>query len=58
MCSNFKSFDLDTLFQGSNTAFMGMFKTDVRVCKKCKGRHANRYLNQKQGREISAKKRH
>lgn len=25
-CSNFKSFDLDTLFQGSNTAFMGMFK--------------------------------
>lgn len=34
MCSNFKSFDLDTLFQGSNTAFMGMFKNLTSECVK------------------------
>lgn len=45
-------------FRGQILLLWACLKTDVRVCKKCKGRHANRYLNQKQGREISAKKRH
>lgn len=43
-------------FRGQILLLWACLKTDVRVCKKCKGRHANRYLNQKQGREISAKK--
>lgn len=43
-------------FRGQILLLWACLKTDVRVCKKCKGRHANRYLNQKQGREINAKK--
>lgn len=43
-------------FRGQILLLWACSKTDVRVCKKGKGRHANRYLNQKQGREINAKK--